>query len=81
MIDTLMEWATSVWGITILACLAWFAVSCVFCLGLGKIIAQFSGDEVPNPHRKNIPRRRSPRRVTPTSSARKRQIIKQSQIG
>ena len=79
MIDTFMEWATSFWGITVLACLAWFAVSCVFCLALGSIMAKFGGDGVPEPHREDIPKRIDPRRAVPASGALKRQArIRQS---
>ncbi len=64
MMDTLMEWAGTPWGITILLGVAWLAVSCLFSVALGRIMAKFGGDgfhDVPklDQHKQRSPPRRA----------------------
>ena len=72
MIDAFMDWAGTFWGMTVLAGVVWFAVSCVFCLVLGSIIARFGAfpDDVPVAEQTE---RRSPRRAGDTAPARREQ--------
>ncbi len=72
MMDTLMEWARTPWGIAILVGLVWFAVSCLFSVALGRIMAEFGSDGCHDVRKLEKRKRRSPRRAGDASGTRKR---------
>ena len=58
-----MEWAGTAWGIIVIAGVAWLAVSCVFSVVLGRIIARFGADDHEGFGLLERQERRSPQRV------------------
>ncbi len=74
----LIEWAGTPWGMIILAGLAWFVVSCMFSVALGRIMAKFAGDDVP---KLDQPKRRDPRRAGDASGTRKQRRLQKTSTG
>ena len=81
MMDTLMEWAGTPWGITILVGIAWFAVSCLFSVALGRIMAKFGGDGFRDAPKRDQPKRASPHRAGAPPGSRKRRRLQKTSTG
>ena len=56
----------------------WFAVSCVFSVALGRIMAKFAGDDVP---KLDQPKRRDPRRAGDSPGSLKRRQLQKTSTG
>ena len=77
----LIEWAGTPWGMIILVGLAWFAVSCVFSVVLGRIMAEFGGDGRHDVPKLDQPKRRDPRRAGDASGTRKQRRLQKTSTG
>ena len=80
MMDTLMEWAGTPWGITLLVGVAWIVVSCLFSVAFGRIMAMFGGAGFNDAPKRDQLKRRGPRRRAgaPPGSGKRRQLQKTS---
>ena len=81
MMDTLMVWAGTPWGIAGLIGIAWIAVSCVFSVVLGRIMAEFGGDGRHDVPKLDQPERRDPRRAGDASGTRKQRRMQKTSTG
>ena len=79
--DTLMEWAGTPWGIAILVGMAWFAVSCLFSVALGRIMAEFGGDDRHDAPKRDQPKRLSPGRAGAAPGSRRRRELQKTSTG
>ena len=77
----LIEWAGTPWGMIILAGLAWFVVSCMFSVALGRIMAEFGGDGRDDVPKLDQPQRRSPRRVGDAPDGREPRQLQKTSTG
>ncbi len=77
----LIEWAGTPWGMIILAGLAWFVVSCMFSVVLGRIMAEFGGDGRHDVPKLDQPQRRDPRRAGEASGTRKQRRLQKTSTG
>ena len=78
---TLIEWAGTPWGIIILVGMAWFVVSCLFSVALGRIMAKFGSDGRDDAPKLDQPQRRSPRRADDAPGSRKRRQLQKTSTG
>ncbi len=81
MMETLMAWAGTPWGIAILVGMTWIAVSCLFSVALGRIMAEFGGDGRHDVPKLDQPKRRGPRRAGDAPGSRKRRQLEKTSTG
>ena len=79
--DTLIAWSGTPWGMIILAGLAWFVVSCMFSVALGRIMAEFGGDGRHDVPKLDQPKRRDPRRAGDAPGSLKRRRLQKTSTG
>lgn len=64
MIDTLVQWAGTLWGTAVLVALAWCVLSFLFCFTLGRLIALLEGSGLQDMPEPDQLKRRDPRRAS-----------------